>query len=115
MGRLNLKLVLNDLNKDILLDILLNSNISPLKSFIQIGKLYDVDIDYTEEFVNQVVYLALKNDTGARGLLTIMNEVKSKLLIPIMTGEIESITLTEDVLSDDFSIELKRPRILSFN
>ena len=106
---------LNDLNKDILLDILLNSNISPLKSFIQIGKLYDVDIDYTEEFVNQVVYLALKNDTGARGLLTIMNEVKSKLLIPIMTGEIESITLTEDVLSDDFNIELKRPRILSFN
>lgn len=115
MGRLNLKLVLNDLNKDILLDILLNSNISPLKSFIQIGKLYDVDIDYTEEFVNQVVYLALKNDTGARGLLTIMNEVKSKLLIPIMTGEIESITLTEDVLSDDFSIELKKPRTLSFN
>ena len=44
-----------------------------------------------------------------------MNEVKSKLLIPIMTGEIESITLTEDVLSDDFSIELKRPRTLSFN
>lgn len=115
MGRLNLKLVLNDLNKDILLDILLNSNISPLKSFIQIGKLYDVDIDYTEEFVNQVVYLALKNDTGARGLLTIMNEVKSKLLIPIMTGEIESITLTENVLSDDFSIELRKPRILSFN
>ena len=115
MGRLNLKLVLNDLNKDILLDILLNSNISPLKSFIQIGKLYDVDIDYTEGFINQVVYLALKNDTGARGLLTIMNEVKSKLLIPIMTGELESITLTEDVLSNDFSIELKKPRTLSFN
>lgn len=115
MGRLNLKLVLNDLNKDILLDILLNSKISPLKSFIQIGKLYDVDIDYTEGFVNQVVYLALKNDTGARGLQTIMNEVKSKLLIPIMTGEIESITLTEDVLSDEFNIELKRPRTLSFN
>ncbi len=115
IGRLNLKLVLNDLDKDILLDILINSSISPLKSFIQIGKLYDVDIDYTEEFVNQVVYLSLKNDTGARGLLSIMNEVKSKLLIPIMTREIESITLTEDILTEDYQLEIGKSRTLSIN
>lgn len=113
MGRLNLKLILNVANETMLYDIILNSKLSPLSSFINIAKLYNVDITYTEDFIETLVKKSLATNTGARGLQSIMNEVKSKILIPIMTNEINEFTLTSEILSDDYIFRKDNTRKLT--
>lgn len=113
IGRLNLKLILNEIDDTMLYDIVLNSKLSPLLSFINIAKLYNVDITYTEGFIETLVKKALITNTGARGLQSIMNEVKSKILIPIMTNEINEFTLTEEILNEDYVFRKEHTRKLT--
>lgn len=113
IGRLNLKLILNEIDDTMLYDIVLNSKLSPLLSFINIAKLYNVDITYTEGFIETLVKKSLITNTGARGLQSIMNEVKSKILIPIMTNEINEFTLTEEILNEEYVFRKEHTRKLT--
>ena len=89
-------------------DILVNSSISPLKALIDIGNLYNVEITYTEEFIDSVTNNALNNAIGARGLQREINKVRSKILIPIMTNQVKSITLTSEMLNDNYIFEKEK-------
>lgn len=108
MGRMSTIVTLRDLELKDYSDILVNSTISPLKALIDIGNLYDVEITYTEEFINSVTNNALNNAIGARGLQREINKVRSKILIPIMTNQVKSITLTSEMLNDDYIFEKEK-------
>lgn len=105
MGRMSTIVTLRDLEFKDYSDILVNSSISPLKALIDIGNLYDVEITYTEEFIDSVTNNALISAIGARGLQREINKVRSKILIPIMTNQVKSITLTSEMLNDDYLFE----------
>ena len=51
---------------------------------------------------------ALNNAIGARGLQREINKVRSKILIPIMTNQVKSITLTSEMLNDDYIFEKEK-------
>lgn len=115
MGRINVVATLNQLGKEEFKDILFNSSISPLLQLIEIGKLYDVDINYTDELIDEVIERAIKSEIGARGITREINTLRSKILIPIEDGQINEIELTPEMLDDDFTYHdvLKRTLTLS--
>ena len=108
MGRMSTIVTLRDLELKDYSDILVNSSISPLKALIDIGNLYNVEITYTEEFIDSVTNNALNNAIGARGLQREINKVRSKILIPIMTNQVKSITLTSEMLNDNYIFEKEK-------
>ena len=115
IGRINLICHMDKLTIKDFKDILLNSSISPLKKLITLCSLYDAELDYTEEFIDATCEKALKDDTGARALTKIMNDIRAKILLKVMTGEVTSITLTSDFLDDDFELTNQNKRTLIEN
>ena len=108
MGRINVITKTNDLKIEDIENILINSKISPLKELILIGKLYSVEITFTEGFIKKASFDALKENIGARGVHRVINKVKNKLLLPIMTGSLSEVLLTEDILEDEYELEVNK-------
>lgn len=108
MGRINVITKTNDLKIEDIENILINSKISPLKELILIGKLYNVEITFTEGFIKKASFDALKENIGARGIHRVINKVKNKLLLPIMTGSLSEVLLTEDILEDEYELDVNK-------
>lgn len=108
MGRINVITKTNDLKIEDIENILINSKISPLKELILIGKLYSVEITFTEGFIKKASFDALKENIGARGIHRVINKVKNKLLLPIMTGSLSEVLLTEDILEDEYELDVNK-------
>lgn len=108
MGRINVITKTNDLKIEDIKNILINSKISPLKELILIGKLYSVEITFTEGFIKKASFDALKENIGARGIHRVINKVKNKLLLPIMTGSLSEVLLTEDILEDEYELDVNK-------
>lgn len=108
MGRINVITKTNDLKIEDIENILINSKISPLKELILIGKLYSVEITFTEGFIKKASFDALKENIGARGVHRVINKVKNKLLLPIMTGSLSEVLLTEDILEDEYELDVNK-------
>ena len=108
MGRINVITKTNDLKIEDIENILINSKISPLRELILIGKLYSVEITFTEGFIKKASFDALKENIGARGIQRVINKVKNKLLLPIMTGSLSEVLLTEDILEDEYELDVNK-------
>ena len=108
MGRINVITKTNDLKIEDIENILINSKISPLKELILIGKLYSVEITFTEGFIKKASFDALKENIGARGIHRVINKVKNKRLLPIMTGSLSEVLLTEDILEDEYELDVNK-------
>lgn len=96
MGRFNNLVSLKSLTEENLKSILLDSKISPLKNFIELASIYNVEVSYSEDFINKIVTSAYKDNIGARGLLREMNKIRNEYLIPLMSEELETINLGEE-------------------
>ena len=73
--------------RDLLL-ILNNSTISPLKNFEKTANMYGYEnVYFTPEFIDQLINQALKMNTGARALQTIMSGIQNILLYGMMNQE----------------------------
>lgn len=79
--------------------ILLESEISPLKTFIDFAKSFGVEeVIYDDEFIEKVCEMAYEANFGARGLHQIISNLKNILLIDIINNKSKTITLTVDML-----------------
>lgn len=106
-ARFNVIVNLNHLEKEDLKNILFTSTISPLKGFIKICELYNVKINYTDEFIETLVSKAYEDNTSARSLIKYMNNIRSIYLTKIMDGELDNI-----ILDKDLNIEEKNTKTL---
>ena len=80
--------------------ILLESEISPLKAFIDFAKSFGVEeVIYDDEFIEKACEMAYEANFGARGLHQIISNLKNILLIDIINNKSKTITLTVDMLN----------------
>ena len=93
MGRFNCIASLKDLDVNDLKIILTDSELSPLKSFIELASLYGVEVKYDEEFLDEIAEKAYEERIGARALQRQINEIRNKHLIDIISKDIECIDL----------------------
>ena len=102
IGRFNTFIKLNELSKEDLRNILLNSESSALKIYLEQLKGFGVNIQLTDELIDKICDLAIARHTGARALNNIVNEIFEDILYDLFanTNVEENMVLGEEVLND---------------
>jgi len=75
VGRLPVVAVLNELTEDDFYEILLNPNSSVVVSKKQDFRAYNIALQFEKEAFRELARLAMQEQTGARGLLSVMEKV----------------------------------------
>ena len=99
MGRFSLFTHTNPLTHDDLVEIMNRSSISPIKALIETGKLFGVEIIVPTEIINKIADYALEDGTGARGIKTIVMNLRDILLGRMISARIDRVVVDEELLN----------------
>ena len=97
-----------------ILNILLTSEVSPLKNFEKNVKMFGYGgITYEEEFIKRIVDEAYEMKTGARGLQTIISGMQNKLLLEMVTNNIADESKKIE-LNDEVFNSYKKAKVIKY-
>ena len=99
VGRLNTYLHTEEYSKDVLLKILLESEISPLKGFERWINSKNKELIIDPEVYYLIVDAAYDLNTGARALQTVVNGIRTIYLKEVLTGNDKEVYLDSDRVS----------------
>jgi ATP-dependent Clp protease ATP-binding subunit ClpX len=98
VGRMPLAVALNPLKKEDLLRVLKEPRNSLVKQYLSLFEMDGVKLSFTEGALDFVVEQALKQNTGARALRTIMEDILLDLMYEIPSIEnVHSCVISKDV------------------
>ncbi len=75
MGRFPVRPVYDALSVDDLKDIMLKSEESPSRAYVNDLKAWDIDLEFSDDALTEVARRAQQERTGARGLISILHKV----------------------------------------
>lgn len=101
VGRINTYLHTDEYTKEDLLRILKESSISPILSLKKGVSLYGKELVIDEEIYEDIVNAAYDLHSGARGLQTIINNIRTSFLKEILRGEEQTIYLGKERVKED--------------
>lgn len=107
VGRIPIRVSLNNLNKEDLVRIVTEPRNSIIRQYQASLKLDDVDLQFEEEAIEAIAQKALDMKTGARGLRAIVEGVMVDIMydIPSIKGA-KQILITEDVINKSVKPEI---------
>jgi ATP-dependent Clp protease ATP-binding subunit ClpX len=99
IGRLPVLVGLRDLSESELLAILVEPRNSLIKQYKKLFELEGIELKFTDNALREVVKLAIKRKTGARGLRGILERAMQNVMfkVPSMEG-VKECLITEDVI-----------------
>lgn len=83
IGRLPVIVSLNDLDKDALLRIIKEPKSALLKQYVKLFDMDNVKLTLTDDALEAIAELAIKRNTGARGLRSIMENIMMQTMFEI--------------------------------
>ncbi len=100
IGRLPVLVTLEALTEDALIEILKKPKNAPLKQYKKLFKLEGIDLEFSDDAATAIARKALKLNTGARGLRTILERLMLDLQYetPNKTSRITKLTITKDAV-----------------
>lgn len=100
VGRFNVHTCTQELTKEMLEDIINNSELSPLKAFIRVGKNARINkrIVVDDDVVSEIAEIAYDEKFGARGLTKICSDIKVVMLNDLFSKGINEIVINKDIL-----------------
>ena len=99
IGRFTLQTYTREYSVEDYKKILKESEISPLKQFIEFSKVLNIEeITYDEELIELIAKQAYDDKFGARGLQKIFSDLKNMLLIDMINSSTKTINLTKEML-----------------
>lgn len=101
VGRINTYLHTDEYTKEDLLRILKESSISPMLSLKKGISLYGKELIIDEDIYEDIVNAAYQLHSGARGLQTIINNIRTSFLKEILRGEEQTIYLGKERVKED--------------
>ena len=103
LGRLPNVVVLNNMTKDILKDIILNSNESEFMITLQALKLLGVKVTNPDELVDLIIEDAISKDVGARGLVATINNIFLNIFYEVANNKdkYKEVTINNNILKDN--------------
>lgn len=110
IGRFPVLIVMNDLTLDNYLDILVNSKNSALKFYERFFKeKYNIDLKYTDRFIEEIAKKAINLKTGARSLKRIIEESIKDVRWNVMSSDCQysEIVLDEQTVNNSKIYKLK--------
>ncbi len=100
VGRLPVIVGLQDLSESELLAILVEPKNSLIKQYKKLFELEGIELKFTENALKEIVKLAQKRKTGARGLRSILEEVMLDVMFKVPSMEnVRECLITEDVIT----------------
>ncbi|MDY6030152.1 MAG: ATP-dependent Clp protease ATP-binding subunit ClpX [Treponemataceae bacterium] len=114
IGRMPNSCALKQLTKEDLKVILTEPKNSIIKQFKTSFKMDRVDLDFTEEALDTIADIAIKQKTGARGLRAIVEKLLLNIMfeIPSVEGE-NKLTITKEMVEDSTKINVNALRSLT--
>ncbi len=107
IGRLPVIAKLNQLDEAALCDILTKPKNALVKQYQALLDMDGVKLDFDNEAVGAIAKKALKRNTGARGLRSIIEEVMTDIMFDIPSDDdVEQCVIHEDCITDGQSPEL---------
>ena len=99
IGRLPMMAPLHELNEAALRQILLEPKNALVKQYKRLFEMEGVDLVFTEDAVSAIARLAMKRETGARGLRAIMENIMLDIMyeLPSQTGVKQCLVTEESV------------------
>ncbi|MBW1675667.1 MAG: AAA family ATPase [Deltaproteobacteria bacterium] len=100
VGRLPVISVFEELSENDLYTILKNPNNPVIVSKKLDFKAYDISVKFEDKALRALAHLAYEQQTGARGLVSVIEKVLLKLEKKLPSTEIKRLPVTEEVIKD---------------
>lgn len=94
MGRFSKLVSMNAFSKDDIINILLESELSPLNTYKKLFAAMDIKFTYDEELVDYIADEAMALNCGARSLKTVFDGIISDELFDIFASKVKSVHLS---------------------
>ena len=99
VGRLPVITALNGLDENALIQILTVPKNSIVKQYTKLFELDGVELKFDEDALKAIAHKAVEQQTGARGLRGIMEDILTKLMFEIPSDpSVVSVTITKDTV-----------------
>lgn len=101
IGRLPIVATLQELDVDMLKQIFREPKNSVLKQYTRLLELENVKLTFREDAIDKIAELAIKRESGARGLRAIVENIMLDLMFDIPSRkDIEEVIITGEVITD---------------
>ena len=100
IGRLPVRVHLNDLTEDDLFKILTQSKESILYQYQDAFESYGIDLSFEDEALRSISKLAFSEKTGARSLMTIIEKILRDYKFEMPSIEISKLKVSEELVKD---------------
>lgn len=98
IGRLPNKVILNPLTKQDLINILTSSQNNIVSQYKQVFSEAGIKLDVLNETMEYVADRSIENNTGARGLKTILSNILNKILYETVSNGQRDVVLTPELM-----------------
>ena len=108
VGRLPIVAILDKLDKEALIKILTEPKNALTKQYEKIFSFEDIKLVFNDDAVEEIAEISIKKESGARGLRSVLEKMMMDLMFEIPSSQnIEKITITKEMVSNDGSPEIK--------
>ena len=98
-GRIPVIVALSELDKDALKRIITEPRNSLLKQYIKLFSIDGVELEFEDDAIGAVAELAIEQNTGARGLRSIMEGFMMQMMYSIPSrDDIQKIVITRETV-----------------
>ncbi len=111
IGRLPVIATLEELDKEMLIQIMTEPKNALIKQFNSLFKMDGINLDIKSDALKEIANLAIQQKTGARGLRSIIE----KLLIDLMFDTPDKKNLESVIINKDTVLEKKEPILIYSN
>lgn len=108
IGRLPIITTLESLNKEALIKILTQPKNALVKQYKKLLSMDNVELEFTDEALDAVAELAIKRNTGARGLRTILEGIMQDIMFEIPSD----ITIQKVIIGEKCVTEKLPPEVI---
>lgn len=108
VGRFSLITSTQALSKEDMISILNKSEISPLTQLKNLAAVYNKELVFDKELVDEIATIAYENNTGARALQTVCNGLRNMYLKEFRDVTKDKIYVTKDMLKKSHEISIRR-------
>lgn len=99
VGRLPIVAILHDLDGEALKQILTDPKNALIKQYKKIFSFENVDLEFTESAIKEVADIAIKRESGARGLRSVLEKIMLNLMYEIPSDRgVSKIVINEEMV-----------------
>jgi len=104
VGRVPVITALQELNEDALVQVLTKPKNALLKQYTKLFRYTNARLEFTDEAVREIAKKALKCDTGARALRSVVEELMLDIQYNLEDGKGEVFLVTDEVVRGEKSL-----------